>query len=245
MNSQDYLAIFPNQEVQGDQTECTALTTTDLVGNLIGKAQDPDFTYAYTLKTMGVQPNTGGADPLSAMQSAVVYGTLPASDETFSALSMGELYVANFKNYTSAQLQFAEPNARNGIKSLDGYQDIVNWLSLNKGGVGIPMLWYPSFMTPNADGTLPEPSGTPTNHMVPCYYADGRGLQVKPLLGANYGQNGYAFIPESMFPQVQQTYSYSYAFDPNGWRWLQLVQIALQHWNIIPDILPLTKATAS
>lgn len=245
MQSQDFLALKPNQEIDGDQTECTALTTSIIVGNLFRKTMDPDFTYAYTLKTMGVTPTTGGADPLAAMQSAVIYGTLPASDETFTALSIGELYVANFANYTSAQENFSEVNAQNGIKTLDGYQDILNWLSLNKGGVGIPMLWYPNFMTPNADGTLPEPQGTPSNHMVPCFYADGRGLQVNPLLGADFGQSGYVYISPQLFPQIQQTYTYSYAFDPSAWRWMQLAQIALQHWNIIPDILPILKTTQS
>lgn len=239
MQSQDYLGIQYNQNINGETTECAAIAVADLWGNILGKPQDPDYTYAAALKVMNLAPNTGGLDPLCAMQSAVVFHTLPASQETFTALTSGELYIANFNNYTAAQQQFAQSTtAPNGIAAFGSYQEIVNWLALNKGGVAIPMSWYPSFMTPNADGTLPQPQGTPSNHVVTCYYEDSRGLQIKPNLGANFGQNGYVYLPEDIFNQAKTAFNYSFAFDPNAYRWLSIASIAIQHPAIIQYALP-------
>jgi len=230
--NQDYLGIKYNQLIDGNPTECVAITAADLKGNIIKQAQDPDFTYAFTRYLMGKEPSTEGLDPLTGMQSVIVYGTLPASQETFTAHSMGELYVANYKNYTQGQIQFARNTPKsNGIKTLNGSTAMRSFLDLGIGGIGIPMLWYPSYMNPNADGTLPAPSGTPTLHMVSGYDYNDRGIKIKPYLGQGYGQDGYVYHRPAALDRA-------YAFDPNAWRWMSLASIALQHTNAIGDILP-------
>jgi hypothetical protein len=142
---------FPNQLTQGDPTECAALTVGDIAGNIDSQLYDPDFTYALTLKLMGLQPTTAGLNPLAAMQSAIVYGLLPISLEAFTAKTMTELYVANYQNYPVTDRTASLKWVKNGVVTLYTYADVCNWLLTQKTGVSLAMRWYQSFDTPNAD----------------------------------------------------------------------------------------------
>jgi hypothetical protein len=62
-----------------------------------------------------------------------------------------------------------------------------------------------SFNTPNADGTLPAPSGWFTHHNVAVYDDVLQGLVIKPWLGASLGNGGYVTISETLFSQVFQS----------------------------------------
>jgi len=95
-----------------------AITVTDIKGNIDGKVYDPDFTYAHTLLLEGVEPTTEGSDPLAGMQSVVAYGVAPAELATFTALNMGELYVANYRNYSPAQNREALLHTEGGFRNL-------------------------------------------------------------------------------------------------------------------------------
>ena len=231
----DYNQQFPNQEIDNNQTECVALTVTDICGNIDSQLYDPDFSYAFTLKLLGVQPTTAGLDPYSGMLSAVAYGLLPISLETFTSKVMGELYAANFQNYPSKDPPAALKWAMRGVKQFYSYQDIIRHLDASKTGVALAMRWYSSFNTPNQDGSLPAPIGQFSHHMVAVYGHDARGLQIKPWLGKDFGQGGYTYLSEATFNLVVQS---AFAFDPAAWRWMSLAKIAVSHPKIIGDILP-------
>ena len=231
----DHNQQFPNQLIDGDPQECVALSVADIAGNIDSQLYDPDEVYALCLKLLNEAPNTNGLDPFTGMLTAVAYGLLPISYEAFTAKVMGELYVANFRNYTPQEFTASLRWAKKGVVTLDSYSDICGWLLSQKTGVSLAMKWYQSFDTPNADGTLPAPSGTYSLHNVAVYDDVLQGLVIKPWLGPTFGAGGYAYLSQANFDLVVQG---MWAFSPNAWRWLSLAQIAVTHPNVIGDILP-------
>lgn len=240
MANQDYNKLFPNQRIDDNETECVGLTVSDLCGNIDGKIYDPDHVYANTLKLMNLGPTTAGSDPFTGMLEPIVYGLLPISESDFTAKTMGELYVANWQNYSAQDRNSAFKNTRNGVIPLYDYNSIVEYLSRNIGGVSLALRWYESFNTPNQDGTLPSPLGSYSYHNVAVYDVTEKGLLIKPWLGSTFGNGGYVYITETNFNLVELG---GWAFDPSAWRWFSLGKIAVTHIWAINDILPLMKAT--
>lgn len=234
----DRLKRFPSQLIEQRPTECQAETVSDLLANINGAPFDPGFTYAMTLKLQGSQPSTAGADPLAAMLSAVVYGALPTEKEPFDASSMGELFEANWLNYPAQDVPLARNYITRGVVPLYDYQEIVSYLNRCEAGVSLTVKWFSSFNSPNADGTLPPPSGTYTIHNVAVYEAPLKGFRVKPWLGSQYGDGGYAYMSQTIFNQV---FIASYGYDTNASRWFSLAKIALNYkgatWDCLAEML--------
>ena len=194
----DYNKNFPNQELDGDPTECTALTVTDICGNILKMLFDPDFTYASTFYTENTPPSTAGADPRAAMYSVPLCGLLPVSKETFTAKVMGELYVANLQNYSQAQKNLALIYRMCAKPVPMDYQSVIRVLQSGYA-VSLAMKWYWG-ANPPVVLTAPQPGDTYTDHNVAIYdWEDPRGLTIKPWLGANAGENGYCFLPKEVF----------------------------------------------
>ncbi len=236
----DRLQLFPNQKIDNDPTECVALTVADICGNVDGIPYSPDFLYAYTLKLMGREPNTSGLDPFTGMLTPIVYGLLPTTLADFTAQTIGQLYVANWSNYSIDDRLAAQKISRRGVKSLYSYQDIISYLNKYQQGVSLCVKWYESFNLTGPNGQLPEPRGNFTYHNVAVYDHPMRGLQLKPWLGQGFGDGGYCYMNQSIFNEVFQSAA---GFDPNGWRWLNLASIAVTRPWIIQDILPLLYAS--
>lgn len=228
---------FPNQLIDGNSTECVALTVADICGNIDSQLYDPDFNYAFTLYLQGIQPNTAGLDPRAGILSTVAYGLLPMSEADFTAKTMGELYIANFANYSKEDVASALKNARNGIKRLYSYDEIVQYLNDEQKGVSLAVKWFPEFNNPYSGGILPTPntSGEYSLHNVAVYGSGTNGLQIKPWLGPSYGFGGYGYMNCYVFSQVFQC---AFAYDPKAWKWLSLVQMCLLYPNRIKDLLP-------
>lgn len=233
--------MMPNQLIDGDPTECVALSVADICANIDTQLYDPDFVYAMTLKLMNQQPTTAGLDPYSGMIEAVAYGLLPITLETFTAKVMGELYVANYQNYPAADRTAAMKWAKRGVIPLYTYSAIVDWLMTQRTGVSLAIQWFESFNTPNADGTLPAPSGSFSYHNVAVYDDVLQGLVIKPWLGPSFGKGGYVYLSETTFNLIFQSAA---GFDQNGWRWLSLAKIAVTHPWAIGDILPQLSQTS-
>ncbi len=231
----DRLQQFPNQLIDNDPTECVSLSVTDICGNIDNQLYDPDIHYAYTLRLMNQTPNTGGLDPYTGMLTPIVYGLLPITLETFTSKVMGELYVANWQNYTADERLAALKWAQKGVNSLNSYRAIQNYLKTYGMGVSLAIKWYESFSTPNQDGTLPAPQGNFSYHNVAVYEDTFGGLRIKPWLGPNFGSSGYGYLTETTFNLIFQSAA---GFNPQGWRWLWLAQIAVTHPSCISDILP-------
>lgn len=235
----DKLKWLPNEPVSGDNNFCVGFTVADIVGNIIGQPCDLEFSYAAGLHVADSTPTTLGEDPNCGMLGAAIFGALPVSQETFNTQTTSQLYTANFANYTPFEKINALKNAQNGLLPLNSYQDITNYLTTYKQGVSLAIRWFESFDIPNADGTLPVPSGAYTNHNVGVWDFGDLGLLIKPYLGSNWGLGGYCYLPQVMFNQI---FFYAAGFNPNAYRWLTLATNALSHPNLIPEILPMLKS---
>lgn len=228
---------FPNQLIDGDATECVGLTVCNLTTNKTGIIYDPDFTYAMVFRLQGKEPSTAGVDPFAGMQSAVAYGLLPASADTLPALQYGELYVANWQNYSQTQRDLALQNVRNGVKTLDlDFNSIIARCAVNTEGVGLVMAWYDSFMTPPEDGRLPPPSGATTSHEVAvCGQVTIEGevrMIIKPHLGKSYGAGGFGSLSMAQFYKCATS---AHMFDDSQARWTSLIGIALTKFPFLSD----------
>lgn len=230
---------FPNQAVDGTYTECVAITVADILGDRDNINYSPDFTYAMTLRLQGIAPNTSGLDPWSAMLSAVAYGMLPMSDANFTALQMGELYIANWQNYEADDRATALKHVQNGCKPVYLTFDAVLQAAQANYGVSMPMSWYSSFSTPNPDGTLSPANGAITYHNVRVVgqkTLNGvRYMIVKPWLGKNYGLGGYGLLSENQFLLCAKD---AYVFDPSANRIFSLLGIAVTRYPYLAEFLP-------
>ena len=236
----DRLQRFPNQNIQNRPDACTAETISDIWGNVQNQPYTPDFTLGATFHVLGQEPSSGGTDPYSAMLSAVIYGCLPTEDDPTDVSTSSELMAANWTNYTPQDIHLASLFPARGVNTyLDvntAYADICDYLDESKQGVSLAMIWSQSFMSPNADGTLPVPSGATSNHNVAVYGYDSRGLMIKAWLGPTFGLGGYVYVPEVMFPQVFQG---AWSFNSNSWRWGSLAWACATHYWLYPDIRPM------
>lgn len=242
MNDLDRNKLFPNQLKDSDSTECCGISVADVVGNLIGIPADPDFSYAAGFNVAGTTPTLAGEDPAAAVDGAIAFGVLPASDETFTSLSKGEAFTMQFNNYPANQLQAAAKYAQNGVLSLYSFDDVWNYLQTKKGGVVLPIKFYATFMNP-VGGMLPNIGGTTSNHCTAAYdcFTTGttRYLSIKMWLGLQYGNGGYVYMSEDIFNQCFA--GKAYAFNPAGNRWISLLVIAAKRFpwflSYIPQII--------
>lgn len=191
---------FPNQELTGQISECTALSATDICGNILKMLFDPDFTYASTFYTANTPPSTAGADPRAAMYSVPLCGLLPISKETFTSKVMGELYAANLQNYNQQQKNIAMLYRMCAKPVPLDYQDVIKVLQSGYA-VSLAMKWYWG-PTPPVVLTVPQPGDQYSDHNVAIYdWQDPRGLTIKPWLGASAGEGGYCFLPKEVFDE--------------------------------------------
>lgn len=248
----DTLALFPDQNVDKRGTECTAETVADIVANIVGYPMDPGFTYAATLRLMGIEPTTAGADPRAGMLSAVAFGTLPYTAQTFDAEEKGELYEANFNNYTPEQKALALATVQKGILNLGAdFYAIKTYLAAQKWGVSLTMKWYQNFNLTPGSGIVPSPGvpSTYTVHDVAVYGTTIIGnveyLICKPWKGKNFGDHGYCYLRREIVNSVAFS---AYGFDPNGIRWASIVGILLTRfpgaWPSLPALLQANRSTS-
>lgn len=242
MNNLDKNGLFPNQldPAENDAQECVALSISDICSNVDNLVYSPDFTYAMALHIKGSEPSTDGLDPYAAMLATVAYGLLPARSADFTARVMGELYIANWRNYAQDDVAEALKYARNGVIELRSYDEIAAHLLNKKQGVVLSLRWYPNFMSPYADGVLPVAKTTLpyTYHAVAVYGRDDRGLIFKPWLGKDWGDGGYGRIDRITFGQV---FDCAFAFDPDANRKISLLWICLYQLRFILSILTARK----
>jgi hypothetical protein len=242
MNSIDHLQYFPDELTSGCNGECVGFTRGDIIANIYNRLMDIEFSYASGLYMTGAIPSTGGEDPYAGMVADTIFGALPTADETFSIQNSSQLFDANFANYTLQQKALAKQYATNAVKLLGSYSEIIAYLNRYQQGASLAMRWYESFMTPNADGTLPATGGSYTYHNVGVWGADARGLQIKPYINPSHstpptwGQGGYCYLTEANFNMVEEG---AWGYDPNAWRWLFLARSAMRFPQRIPDILPI------
>lgn len=243
---------MPDQNADQAETECTGYWPADLVTDITGIIQTPDFSYAVNLWIENVVPNTGGADIHSGAKGLVIRGTLPAALANFSAKTMGELYVANIKNWSQAQSIAALKNVQRGVYDALGFGDpfdsIVSAMLKGKLSVSLGSPWWPEWESVGADGILPMPKDTSNLSAVPWHnYGAKKRITIngKPMIGVkswqgpNYGDKGWAY----MTPEVANTVfsipgTGAIAVSLDVSRFITMVQIMMSDIRTIPRYLP-------
>lgn len=228
---------MPNQLSDGDLFECTAITVADLAGNILGFSVNPDFTYAATTFLSGATPGVDplGADPWTALQSAVGYGVLPQSMAAFTAKTKGELYASDFRDYGPTQRDTALQHQMIALKNVGkNYDNMIAWMQKTSQGVMIPLTWFSGFgVAPN--GVIPAPYGETSNHCVAAYLdTDNQTVLIKPWLGDTWGRGGYGILTRELFNTIVVDV---FAFDPNGSHWWAIVAILLKKFPYLKDYL--------
>jgi hypothetical protein len=236
--NRDTLQRFPNQDIENRPDECVGETWADIIGNIVNQPCDAGYSYAAALRCSNSIPTTAGSVPYSGGVGGLVYGAIATESEPFDANTTSELYEANIEAYPATDRVLALRFAQSGLQSLYTWNDICNYLMEEKAGVQMAVKWYSSFNTPNADGTLPAPSGTFTYHCVAVYEDTLTGLRIKPWLGPSYGTGGYAFMSQTTFNLVFQNAA---AFDLQAWRWGQLALTGAFRPYLLNDIIPQLK----
>lgn len=242
----DKLKNFPNQLADFDPYECTALATADLAGNILGIPLSNDFTYAATNYLGGTDPmgDPDGADPWTALQSAVAYGVLPLTDATFTAKTKGEFYCANFLNYTQQERNIALKNQMVAPINLGvNYDGMITWMKMHNQGVIVPLTWFSSFMSTGTDGVIPIPSGTTTSHEVVVYLDDDMQTPLmKPFLGSTFGKGGYGVFTKELYDTIAKD---TFSIDVNGNHWLAILAIICTKLPYLYDKLPVLISAGS
>lgn len=235
--------FFANQNIDLRFDECVGESVADILGNKYKMMVSPGFSYGAMHWIQGTDPSFAGGDPYAGMAAAVVCGVLPIQDQTFNAMQLGEQYEADYDHYSLQQKADAFPYRQKGIRNLSSYAAIANYLMQYQLGALTTVKWYESFMSPNADGSLPPPVGDFTYHATVAYDITPLGLQIKPHLGPDFGDHGYCYISPALFPQI---FTGAYGFDDNASRFLTLVRLGLLDYpQSLSKLMPYVWASAT
>jgi len=231
------LNLFPNQNSEHRPDQCVAESVRGLASNITGILYDAGFTYGATQHLQGIKPTTAGSDPQTGMESAIIYGLLPETDEDFTALTTSELFEANFDNYSAADKRTASFHTMKGIIVLRTFQQILDYMVTYQLPVSIATKWYNAFEDIGSNGVLPLVTGTPDHlHNSIVYGANGGNLVLESHQGTGYGDGGYCYLDQTLFDSI---FVGAYGFNPNAWVWFEKAKILGRHWNAFNDIYPI------
>jgi hypothetical protein len=234
-----------NQEADGKDTECTSYYITNTFTNRLMKTFEPGFSYGATMFTENVQPTTEGADPLAALQSAVICGALPTIYCTQEELAQSEIMDANFSNWATQQqlaLQTCAVDVHNVLGFTDPFNSILSTMWTGQVAVAICTPWYEEWMTaPN--GVLPMPANVNNVSGLPwhCYSGEGKEtisekehIVTKPWIGASWGANGFGYLSQEVCNAVMSVPGAgALVLVFTGKRWLPLCKIVVNRpWTI-------------
>lgn len=233
----------PDQEEDGAPTECTGYGVADIGIDMDGVLYTPDRQYAAAQFMEGVVPNTGGADPLLAMEAAVALGFELQSKAQYTAKQYGELMCANFANWPTYGIA---PKIRvyNALGYSDPFTSVLSAIYQNQFPVGIGSQWFPEWLSPNS--ILQAPNFNQPSAPWHFYTAKGQKtigaeqyMIIKPWIGPTWGDSGFGYMSREIFNQLMtQAGTTALTFGTSGSRWLSVAGIAVQHPKTITTLLP-------
>jgi hypothetical protein len=238
--------LMQNQEADNAPTECTAYYTTDARTDVDRMMYSPDFSYAATMYIEGVTPNTGGAEPLAALEAGILRGFRRKDFTGISAAQNGELFVANWNNWSKDDKTLALANriadVHNALGNGDPFTSITNACYTARIGVGIVTPWYPEWNNPLGGGVLQMPAdlsgaGCPWHmHAIKGQKTIGGSLHAmdKSWQGNTIGDNGWLYMPAPVLNAVM-TVPGTCALIPvtTGSRFIPVVNILLSHKQLL------------
>ncbi len=212
---------WPNQNDENAPTECVGYTGADILCDIFRVPFSADWIYMRALQLMGVAPNTEGADPHRGLQALVAFGAVPRLQAPISAFVMGELYMANPKNWPNgieqAALEYTENGVGNALGSGDHFTSIITACRFLGYGVSVSSYWYSEFEQPDSRGIVSMPAGGSAdrygghNYLVKGMKTiDGKPYaMVKSHQGKNFGDNGWIYMDAA-------TLNYAISSTPGG-----------------------------
>lgn len=248
---------MPSQVDDNAPTECTGYTIADIITDVTKVIQSPDFAYASALFMEGLAPSTAGADFHSALEALIVLGSLPIERASITALSHGELYCSDWRNWDDLKKLIASKNVQNGVYNALGkgnsFDSILSCLYTGKVAVSVGTPWFPEWEPVGngngkllSDGILPMPSLNVDFDTLPWHNwtLKGRKTIGQPMLigkswqGKKYGDGGFHYVNSEVLNailDINGTGAITVAMDAN--RILSLLRIAFEHLNIISYML--------
>lgn len=245
---------MPDQNVLGAPTECTGFTGADILTDITKVLQDPDFIYAAALYLEGEGPTTGGADFHIALQGLVAVGSIAqaAIPLGFSAVQMGELYVANWNNWPAAIKALALKNVQNGTLNLlgngDPFDSIMSAVYTSKIAGSLGSIWYDEWDNIGPDGILPMPSNLEGFTYSPWHNYAAKGkktinttkyIPLKSWQGPSYGDKGWCYMSREVANAVFAVAGTgAIGLNPNAMRWASIIGILCERFPILLTDLP-------
>lgn len=198
---------LPDQNLDRRYTECTAYTVADIGRDQDGFEYSHDYQFMKTLETMGVPPDSDGADLRTAFKVATVFGLLPASDEPDQMKKRTQAWSADQANWPlSLDSSTIKKPAYIPISPVpdwfDGIRSALVLGQSEKRTVGLGTKWFVVFNNAKDGILLENPKGTFTWH---AYKISGwktiNGqpyLKAKPWCGAGYGDHGFVYLSRTL-----------------------------------------------
>lgn len=241
---------MPDQDALGGSTECTGYTPTDLAADIFKRLFSPDWQYAMNLWLQGAPPNVNGSDAHIAMLVPILRGLLPASSAPFNALSNGELFCANWRNWPLPLNDIATAFGQNGVLDALGNGDplssILSASSSARLGVSVVTPWFAEW-EPNGgmqNNILPMPKN-PMQTITPDgplpwhnYVCKGQKTingqtygVIKSWQGSNYGDGGFVYMGHDVAQAVfENEGSGALIWDPQAIRVFSEMKIIVERF---------------
>lgn len=192
---------------------CTAYGTSKAIGYQRGKDMSPEYQAA-VIGAFAGQPIMDGTDPATAMQAAVLNGSLSKQYAPYTLAQKGAAFIAQYANWPSILSKLALPNAPTGwfavadAPAFDVFDDIREALTVAQSDNGVVMgfgFWYEEWNDaandPEKKGVMPVPTSAPISRHNYDYVdfktlADGTQVLVAQLSeGTDFGDQGFCYFP--------------------------------------------------
>lgn len=246
----------PNQNGDNKPTECTSYFISKTLTDYKKKLYAPGFSYGATMFTEGVIPTTAGANPLAALQSAVICGVLPAP---FAFPVQTEIEDANWNNWNATQRQVALSSSAVDVHNALGYTDaftsILSTVWTGQVAVALCTPFYREWeIGTGSDGIMPMPDDVNDIAGLPWHCYSGLGqdivngkslIETEVWIGPSWGKNGKGFLSQDIVNAVMAVPGAgALVLIMAGNRWLPLCRIVVTRPQTIayawPRILQVT-----
>lgn len=239
----------PNQDADNKPTMCTSYHVADTFSDIFRKQYVPGFTFGATTFIENIPPTTAGADPLTALQSAVIAGVLTSD---YNAQPQTEIMDANWDNWAQYQRTAALNNTAVDVHSALGFTDpfnsIISTMWTGQIAVALCTPFYREWFHTGSDGIMQIPDNVMDVAGLPwhCYSAKSKDtilgkeyIGAKTWIGPSWGKNGFGLLSQDVLNSIMLVPgSGALVMVMKGRRWLPLCKIALSRPNTIGYVMP-------
>lgn len=239
----------PSQDEDNKPTECTAYHVADTFTDILRKQCVPGFTFGATTFAENIEPTTAGADPLAALQSAVIAGVLTSD---YNAQPQTEIMDANWSNWAqyqrTAALNTIAVDVHSALGFTDPFNSIISTMWTGQVAVALCTPFYHEWLETGPDGVMAMPKNVMdiSNLAWHCWSAKGQEtvdkksyILGKAWVGSSWAKNGMGLISQDVMNAVMLVPGTgALVLVMKGRRWLPLCKIALSRPNTLGYVMP-------